>query len=301
MKRRFIAGLAVFMLVSLLSIQNAFAGAWTVPKYKIWLEQYMKWNYAKDTFNESGDFTSSGDHVKNFRSWEYVMESKLEFGATDWLTLLSGLEYKSSEYKEYDRPASWGSYARKNHGITSVKLGGRLRFIKDPLVVSTQTKVFIYPGYGIYHGDDPAYQNQPSIGHGDDAVEQRIMIGKKFDVPIHNDLRVPVYFGAETGYRWRNRHVCNDIPYFFETGFWPVEWLLVKTEIDGYKVHGGTGSIKEGYGIWRIGGVWQVFGGDSILREGDKLFNIEFQYGMTLWGKNTTAFQEWVLKVDTQF
>ncbi|MCX5686136.1 MAG: hypothetical protein NTW09_01545, partial [Candidatus Omnitrophica bacterium] len=89
-------------------------------------------------------------------------------------------------------------------------------------------------------------------------------------------------------------------PYFFECGFWPSSYFLVKTEIDGYTFHGGTGSIKESYGIWRIGGVWQVFG-DSVLREGNKMFNIEFQYGMTVWGTNTNAAQEWVLKVQTQF
>ncbi|MBI5144551.1 MAG: hypothetical protein HZA30_05750 [Candidatus Omnitrophica bacterium] len=181
-----------------------------------------------------------------------------------------------------------------------MKLGGKWRLLKEPFVLSTQTKVFIYPGYGNYHGDDPAFTNQPSIGKGDDAVEQRILIGKTFEIPLWEIYELPCYVGAETGYRWRTRHVTNDIPYFVEGGFWPVNWLLVKSEIDGYKHHGGTGSIKESYGIWRIGGVWQAFGG-STLREGDKLFNIEFQYGMTLWGKNTTAYNEWTLKVQTQF
>lgn len=291
---------AVFcMLISLICIRDAFAGAWTVPKYKVYGEQYLKWNWAKDSFNESGDYTSNGDHVKNFRSWEFVMEEKMEYGITDWLNFLFGLESKESHYKEYDRPRSWGSYVKKNHGITNVKLGGKWRLIDKPLVVSTQGKFFIYPGYGVNHGEKNEFSNQPMIGHGDSAYEQRILIGKTFDLPLK--YKIPCYFGAETGYRWRNRHVCNDIPYFFECGFWPVSWFLVKTEIDGYKCHAGTGSIKESYGIWRIGGVWQVFGGDSVLRQGSKMFNLEFQYGMTLWGKNTTRYQEWVLKIQTQF
>ena len=116
--------------------------------------------------------------------------------------------------------------------------------------------------------------------------------------PTYN---LPAYFGAETGYRWRTGPVCNDIPYLFECGVWPVKWLLLKSEIDGYHTHPGTGSIKESYGIWRIGGVWEVFGGDSTLRQGNKMFNIEFQYGRTLWGKNTTAYDEFILKVATQF
>ncbi|MDD5496743.1 MAG: hypothetical protein PHP46_06580, partial [Candidatus Omnitrophica bacterium] len=212
------------------------------------------------------------------------------------------IEYKEGHYKEYGRPIAWGEdFSRKHHGITNIKLGGRVRLMEKPFVLSTQTKVFIYPGYGNFHGDDPAFQNQPSIGYGDDAVEQRILIGKTFDVPITPSYKLPCYVGAETGYRWRTRHVCGDIPYFVEGGVWPFNWLLLKGEIDGYKCNPGTGSIKESYGIGRLGFVWAIFGGDSVLRKGNKLFNLEFQYGATLWGKNTTAYQEWVLKVQTQF
>lgn len=300
MGKRVILKTLAFTLISLFYVQNAFAGAWTVPKHKVWLEYYMKWDYSKDTYDESGSFTSIGNHVKNFRSWEYVMEPKLEYGITDWLNFQLALEYKEGHYKEYDRQAAWGSFARKNNGVTNVKIGGKWRLMEKPIVVSTQTKVFIYPGYGIYHGDDPQFRNQPGLGHGDDAVEQRIMIGKTFIIPFHPKFKLPCYFGAETGYRWRTRHVCNDIPYFIEGGFWPVPWFLLKSEIDGYRYHGGTGSIKESYGIWRVGGVWQVFG-DSTLREGGKLFNIEFQYGLVVWGTNTNNAQEWVLKVQTQF
>ncbi len=300
MKRQIVFISLAFGLVSLLCIEKAYAGAWTVPKYKVWTEYYMKWNYAKETFNEQDQLSSSGTHVKNFRNQEFVMEPKLEYGITDWLNFQVSMEYKEAHYKEYDRQPSWGSFVRKNHGITNIKVGGKWRLVDKPVVFSTQTKVFIYPGYGIDHGDDPAQKNQPSIGYGDDAVEQRVLIGKTFGIPVTKQFKLPCYVGAETGYRWRTRHVCNDIPYFVEGGFWPVPWLLLKSELDGYKVHGGTGSIKSGYGIWRVGGVWQVFG-DSTLREGNKLFNIEFQYGMTVIGKNTNAVQEWVLKVQTQF
>lgn len=299
MKRRVILLTAVFLLISLYCISNAFAGAWTVPKYKVWGEQYMKWDYARDMFNPEGKRKQIGGD-NNARSWEFVMEPKIEYGIRDDLNALFSLEYKEGHYKEYNRPDSWGSFARKNHGITNIKIGGKYRVFDKPVVFSVQGKFFIYPGYGIFHGDDPAYTNQPSIGYGDDAFELRALMGKTFDIPFTDKFKLPCYVGAETGYRWRTRHVCSDIPYFIEGGFWPRKWLLIKSEIDGYKCNPGTGSIKESYGIWRIGGVWQVFG-DSTLREGNKMFNLEFQYGMTLWGKNTNAYQEWVLKVQTQF
>ena len=295
---RFLAA-SIFILISLVSIENVFAGAWTVPKHKVWSEYYMKWNWGKEYFNSDWKKKKLNNDA---RSWEFVQEPKLEFGVTDSLTALTSIEYKEAHYKEYGRPYKWnkGMFTHSNTGLTAVKVGGRWRFMDVPFVMSTQTKVFIYPGYPVDHGDDPGYTNSPSIGHGDDAVEQRILIGKVFSIPLTGTYKLPCYWGAETGYRWRTKHVSNDIPYFLEGGFWPAPWLLVKSELDGY-ITAGTEKIKESYGIWRIGGVWQIFGGDSVLRQGNKLFNIELQYGMTLWGKNTTLYQEWVCKVQTQF
>jgi len=299
-KKRVAMSTFVFFAMTFISLHEAFAGAWTVPKNKVWGEYYMKWDYAKEEFLADGKKRKLTDG-NDARSWEFVMEPKIEYGMTDWATGMFSMEYKQSHYKEYGRPDTWGPFARKNNGISNIKLGSRIRFLEKPVVMAVQGRVYIYPGYGNFHGDDPAFTNQPSLGRGDDAFELRWLVSKKFDVPLTDAFKLPVYLSAETGYRWRTRHVANDIPYFIEGGFWPVKGILLKSEIDGYKDHGATGSIKESYGIWRIGAVWEVFGGDSILRQGSKLFNLEFDYGMTLWGKNTTAFQEWVLKVDTQF
>ncbi len=297
--RRQLIFILLLAVMPVLNAQYAFAGAWTVPKHHVWGEYYMKWDYAKEVFDASRSITSNPNNTDAFRSWEFVQAQTLEFGATDWLTLISALEWKEGHYKEYDRPDGWGSFSRKNNGLTDVKLGARWRLVDNPVVLSLQGKFFIYPGYGVDHGDDVFFnQNQPSIGYGDNAFELRGMIGKTFNLPIK--YKIPCYVGLETGYRWRNRHVCNDIPYFLEGGFWPRPWLLIKSEIDGYKFHAGTGSIKSEYGIWRIGAVYQVFG-DSVLRAGEKMFNIEFEYGFVVWGKNTTDTQEWVLKFQTQF
>lgn len=299
MRRHTIVFAIIILFISLFNAKFAFAGAWTVPKHHVWLQEYIKWDYSKSSFDTNGHRSTSPNQVDSFRSWEIVQEQQLEFGVTNWLTFLSALEYKESHYKEYDRPEDFGPFARKNHGITNVKLGARWRITDKPVVFSIQPKVFIYPGYGVDHGDDEFFNhNQPSIGYGDTDYEIRALVGKTFNLPI--EYKIPCYWGAETGYRWRNRHVAHDIPYFFESGFWPKPWLLMKTELDGYIVNPATGSIRSDYGIWRIGAVYQVFG-DSVLRQGDKLFNIEFQYGMVLWGKNTNAAQEWVLKIQTQF
>jgi len=317
-KKTLLSAIFVITIGVFLFAKDAFAGAWTVPKYKVWGEYYTKISYAKDSFNSDGNLQSSRSiAAKNFRDQILTMEPKLEYGVTDWLTALTSLEYKQSNYKEYNRtpvvfdePYAEG-YTVKNNGIVNVKVGARWRIIDAPVVLSAQTKVFIYTGYGVNHGEKRNVadypdaivdlQHTPTIGYGNDSLEQRLMIGKTFSIPITGDFKLPCYFGAEAGYRWNNRGVCNGVPWFLEGGFWPFEWLLLKTELDAYKTQDGTGKFEESYGIWRSGVVWQVFGGDSILRQGNKLFNLELDYGMTIWGKNTSAYREFIMKVQTQF
>lgn len=298
MRRNALISIMVSVFIFALFVETAFAGAWTVPKHKVWGEYYIKWNYAKEDFNATW-----GKKKKNndARSWEFIMEPKLEFGVTDWLTALGSIEYKESHYKEYGRPVDWGTFVRKNHGITNYKFGGRLRFLDEPVVMSIQGKYYLSGEYPIDHGDSSFNAGQPSIGYGNDSFELRYLAGTTRNFQITEKYVLPAYVSAETGYIWNNRHVANGYQYFIEGGVWPIQTILLKTELDGYKSHDGTGSLKEeAYGIWRIGGAWQIFG-DSVLRQDNKLFNIEFQYGMTVYGKNTTAFQEWVVKVDTQF
>ncbi|NQU95604.1 MAG: hypothetical protein HQ549_05185 [Candidatus Omnitrophica bacterium] len=289
----------LFLAIALYSFpQNAFGGAWTLPQYKVWGEYSFKWQWAKEDF---GDDYKKKKKGQDARSWDFIMEPKVEIGITDSFNLLCSMEYKESKYKEYGRPDDWGPYRRKNNGVSYVKVGGKLRFIEEPCVISGQIKGYFYTGYGNDHGDDPAYKNQPAIGDGDDALELRGLIGKRFklNTPLE-DWTLPCYAGLEAGYRWRNAAVANDIPIFVETGFWPFKWLLIKTELDTIIAHRDTGSIDKDYAVWRIGPVFQI-AGDSALREGKRILNIELQYGLTVWGRETSAYQELTLKIQGAF
>jgi len=248
----------------------------------------MKGQWAKHDFGSNKDL-----HRKNndARSWGWSMIPKFEYGVTDWFTVLGSIEYKEAKYKEYARNPAWGPYSVKNHGFTNVDLGGRVRFLEKPVVLSGQIKASCYTGYD--EGKE-GVARQPELGDRNDALDLRLLVGKKFDTAI------PFYFGAETGYRFKNRDVCNDIPFFVEGGFWPCDWLLIKSEIDGYWAHDITGKLEKEYAIWRIGPVFQLFGGDDITRAG-KSFDIGVQYGWTFWGRNTSADQELILKVSSQF
>ncbi len=294
--KKAILSIIFFAVMVCLFSQSAFGGAWTLPKNKLWGELYFKWHWAREGFDDD----RTGDDKKNDgRSWGWVMEPKLEYGITDRINLLCALEYKEAAYKEYDRPADWGPFRRKNRGVSSLKLGGKVKFVEKPVVLSGQLKAFIYPGYGNYHGDDPAYRNQPAIGDGDDALEFRMLIGKRFKLPIDKDKLLKCYLGAESGYRFRNRDVCNDIPFLVEGGFWLYNWLLIKGEVDGYIALDGTGSIEKDYAVARIGPVFQFLAGDSITKQ-DRQFNLGIQYGHTFWGRNVSKDHEITFRIQFQ-
>lgn len=265
--------------------QFAFAGAWTLPKNNVWIEYYMKANWSKYDF---GVDKSLNRKERNAFSYGLSIAPKIEYGLTDWITLLGGFEYKQSDYKEYHRPSSWGTYSKKSRAYTTIDFGTRVRFMEDPFVLSGQLKATFDTGEG--------HNKEPSLSDGNDSLEVRALIGKVF-----NDFAIPFYFNIESGYRLRNRNVSNDIPFFVEGGFWPFKWLLIKSEIDGYFLHGGTGGIKKEYAIWRIGPVFQLRGGENEITKAGKAFDIGFQYGLTFWGKNTAADQEAVMKVSAQF
>ena len=302
--KRSVIGVFVSISVVVLFSQNAFGGAWTIPRHKLWGEYYFKWHWAKEDFGAAPEHQPV-NKSNNAQSWGWVMEPKIEYGITDWLTLLLSLEYKEQKYKEYDRPASWGPFRRKNHGISTIRIGGKVRLLEKPVVVSTLIRAHIYPGYGNFNGDDPAFRHQPSIGTGEDILEFRGLLGKEFHLSLNewfgtSDYKMKLYGGLEAGWRFKNRSAGNDFPFLAEGGFWPFKWLLIKAEVDGVLSQDGTGAIEKDYAIWRIGPVFQILAGDAITKQG-KMFNIECQYGQTFWGRNTSKDQEIVLKLQSQF
>ncbi|MBU1083535.1 MAG: hypothetical protein ABIG55_04880 [Candidatus Omnitrophota bacterium] len=295
--------ISIFLMSCILFPQLAFAGAWTLPENNVRLEYLMKANWAKRDFTSNGDLRRKGGDA---RSWGWSMIPSVEYGVTDWFTIFGKLEYKEAKYKEYVRPIAWGDWAVKNHAVTNVDVGGKVRLLKDPVVLSAQVKGSVYTGY--VEGDLTGKDEQPALSDRNDSIEIRGLVGKVFDTAI------PFYLGAESGYRFNNRGVANDIPFFAEFGFWATDWLLLKTEVDGYWSHNQTGETDKDYAVWRIGPIFQLLdlyrsltgeeitgGPASSVTQANKSLNLEIQYGNIFWGKDVSADQEVVMKISTQF
>lgn len=297
--------IALIILACFLLPQFAFAGAWTLPRGDVWAEYTIKSNWAKSAYDSDWNRKR---FERNARSWGWNQAGKIEYGLLDWITLLAGCEWKESTWKEKDRPVDWNSYSHTSNGMTTGEVGTRIRFIKDPLIVSGQVKYIFYTGCG--------YNEVPSLSDGADAWEFRLMAGKLFEPTVFGS-KLPTYLAGEIGYGFKNRGVANYVPFLVEGGFWPTKWLLIKTELDGYWGHDGTGRDEKDYVIWRIGPVFQLLdiyeeitgksanaptgpAGSNITRDNNSL-NLEVQYGNMIWGRNVSATQEVVLKISTQF
>ena len=279
-----------FLLVSVIILpQLSFGGAWTLGKNKIWGEMTIKSQWSKEGFDQDSDRFR---YPRDARSWNWGLYPKIEYGVSDWLTALWGMEYKEAHWKEYSRPTlpGWGPYSVKNHGVTEVNLGAKMRFIKDPVVFSGQIKWFIPIGYDDHSLGDRA--EAPELSDRVGGFELRGLLGKKWDQD-----QFPFYMGLESGYRFNNAEsICNTVPLFYEFGVWAFDWLLIKTELDCVWAHEGTGAFEKSYAVWRIGPTFQFLSGDDVTRSGNS-FDVSLQYGNTFWGKNTAADQEVVLKV----
>ena len=289
--------------------QVAFGGAWTLPKNNVWAEYYMKYRWANFGFGDDRKINKIGGPEKDARGWGWSFVPKMEYGVTDWFTLIGAVEGKTATYKEYVRNPLWPPYTKKSSALTNFEVGTRIRMLEDPVVLSTQIKGIFYTGYG--------KNKVPELYAGNDALDIRLMAAKKYDT------KIPFYWGVEAGYRIKNRGVCDEVPVFAEGGFWPTSWLLVKSEIDSVWGINGTGfsSTSKDYATWRIGPaleileIYDIIIGKltgtsvpidtdaliySVTRQGRSL-TVEAQYGIMIWGRNTDMDQEVVLKLSGQF
>lgn len=241
-------------------------GAWTLPEGKLYCELYNKYYWHKSEFNDKGKRTnwSANGHYNEIRA-----ELKLEYGLTDDLTLLLYLPYKEAHWHDDN-----AKYTTK--GIVDIWTGAKYRLFSEPFVLSLQTRVKIPTHYNEH--------DTPSLGRRQVDGEIKLLLGKSL-VPF-----ISGYTKAELGFRARNEEPTNQIPYFYELGYNLTDYLTLKATLDGVEGISGTGKIDEDYIKWTLG---------PICKIGD--YAIELGYGNTFAGKNSSAAEEVILSLSSQF
>ncbi|MCK4851655.1 MAG: hypothetical protein KAS86_00945 [Candidatus Omnitrophica bacterium] len=287
--RKVIVLLLVGLLVLAARPALSHAGAWTLEQGRTWIEIFSRYTYANECFDPDGN-KSRWNNGAFSEIWD--VEGKVEYGVTDDLSLLLGIPYTWSTWKD-DYILHGANQELKHEGFKELTFGGKYQFFKKkPVVAAVQVKGFIYP-----YTDR---NKEPALSGYGNAVEVRGILSSSFDV-----LERFCYVSAESGYKLMSKRWIGDsdwadtIPVFAEAGFSPVDWLMLKGEIDCSISLPGTGRIKDTY-TWRAGPIFSLMGrGFSSVRKGttappsEETFslNLELQYGQTFAGRGDPDIQ----------
>ena len=91
------AGFGAALVLALGVAPPAWAGAWTLPRNRWYVEYFYRYFGSKRTFDQDGD---SGRRPNAGFFSDIRNEFKLEYGLTDWWTLLASVPYISSHYRD---------------------------------------------------------------------------------------------------------------------------------------------------------------------------------------------------------
>ncbi|MEA3328645.1 MAG: transporter [Candidatus Omnitrophota bacterium] len=248
-------------------------GAWGAPKGHCLLELYLKYYWHNSHFDNDG----------NEMEWEFggaykemLTELKIEYGLYDKFTLVGYFPYKYACWKD--------DFAKQTtSGMADIRVGGKYRFFEEPIVTAVQLRGKFPGGY-----DKNAI---PALGAGQIDLEIMLLGEKSFD-PL------PCYLKGELGYRVRFEDPNDELPYFFEFGYKPIDKLTLKIGLDGMEGLNGTGKIDdEDYTKGAVGLIYNLRQGTGPA---DSL-DLELGYGRTFAGKNTGAASEITFKVNCGF
>lgn len=140
----------------------AWAGAWTVPRHRLYAEYYYRYLGSKKTFDARGD---TSRRTKTALFSDIRNEWKLEYGLTNWFNLLASVPYQSSHYRD-------DNVDLLNAGVGDIWLRTKFRLLQEPPLVSSVQFSWKIPAY------DPKIS--PGLGDGQFDFESRLLLSKSF-------------------------------------------------------------------------------------------------------------------------
>lgn len=121
--------LAFLMLLA--ATPRAWAGAWTLPENRWYVEYFYRYFGSKHLFDSEGN---SGRRAKTALFQDIRNELKLEYGLTDWWNLLASAPYISSHYRD-------DNIDLLRTGVGDIYLRTKFRLLNRPLLTADQPLV----------------------------------------------------------------------------------------------------------------------------------------------------------------
>ena len=270
---------------------SAWAGAWTVPRHRMYVEYFTRYFGAKKDFDAYGH---SRRKPKTAAFSDIRHELKLEYGLTDAITLLASAPYQSSHYRDDNTDLL-------TTGVGDIYLRTKFRVLQDPVVSSVQ---FSWKISGAYDR-----RESPALGDGQFDFESRLLVSRSFlYAPYQVSNTETRYAGvafvnAEGGFTARYGAPANEFPIYLEAGVTPVPHFMVVWTVESVLSVRSTHEQIEDFAKWGVRGIWNVWGNgfDSIFRSGHPTVNLELGYNDVFAGRNTADAFEVFGKVGVSF
>jgi hypothetical protein len=213
----------------LLAASQALAGAWTMPKGKLYMRLAHSQYDADRFFDLSGDSQPYSPGDKKKRDFEYEEKKKslyLEYGAGDRLTLITALEYKKCEFTYRANSVRVGpqvgvDMVAEASGLADIQFGLKYRLWSwEKGVCSLQGIWKTAEAYDHRHTGPLDIQ----LGDAQDDYEFRLLYGQSL-YPM-----IPGYCNLEAGYRYRSQAPADEFRYLAEFGldFGPYAYARAK-------------------------------------------------------------------------
>ena len=246
------------------------AGAWSQPRGGYYAKLSGIHYSTSEVFNDMGRRAAMGMDDNQFRARQVLAYG--EYGLRERLTLTGqvGAGRLVSEDRFVER-ITWG--------LGDVHLGAKYQLTEGPLVLSPQVEVAFPSGY------DPEYD--PALGTGHSELGTRLLAGLSL-------YPLPLYAGAEAGYKLRGGPFSNQVSYFVELGATPHPRLFAKGFVASVYT---LAEDSEGglVGVVQVSeGDFAEVGGNAAVQVVGPLW-IDLLWKMVFTGENIGAGSSWGL------
>ena len=273
------------MLVAILALVGAVpelarAGAWACPKGRSFAKLSTIHYRSDEVFGGTGDREPISIYGSEFRANQGFIY--FEYGLLERLTLVTQLNGASLKSESNIRH---NVLRLTTNGVGDVVLGAKYQLVSKPIVLSPFVSVKIPTSY-----DDDL---NPALGTGDADGEFRLLAARSF-------FPLPLYIGAEAGFRVRGGPFSNQISYGGEVGATPLSRLSVKAFLEDGRTLSGNDRLAEP-------GLVQVSEGDftklgliaGILVSGPLWLEVSLE--SVVAGENVSAGHSWGLGVSYSY
>jgi hypothetical protein len=260
--------------------QPASAGAWAQPKGHLYTKLSSVFYRSDEVFDDAGHRQPTTIYGADFRADQGFLY--VEYGLLERLTVITQLSGASLESENNIRH---NVLRLTTSGLGDFLVGAKYPLVSKPVVLSSYVNVKIPTNY-----DDDL---NPALGTGDMDVEVRLLAARSF-------YPLPVYVGAEAGYRLRGGPFSNQIGFSGEIGATPLSRLSIKAYLENSRTLSGNARLAEP-------GLVQVSEGDFTklslitgLRVSGPLW-LEASLESVLSGENVSAGHSWGLGISYSY